>query len=261
MGDRNATTYATAKTVDYYTQLQQLQPAEATIIERLRTQLPTMKMLDIGIGAGRTTKHFASLVATYTGIDYSPQMIAACQQRFKDSRQPMTLQVGDARAMAEFADQSFDFILFSFNGIDSVSHGDRLKIFQEIKRISKTGCYFLFSSHNLQAMEREFDWKQKISCNPISTYIDLVMLTILKSLNRSINRQKLADSDYLIIRDESHNFSLQNYYIRPAEQCRQLADEFENIEIYSWQSGLQISDPQELAEHPDLWLYYLCQSK
>ena len=174
MSEKNAATYGAANIVNYYAQLELLQPAEQTILDQLRDKLPTMKMLDIGIGGGRTTKHFAPLVDSYTGIDYSEGMIDACQTRFGENTNAMTLQVGDARDMTEFADDSFDFILFSFNGIDYVSHGDRLNILREINRIGKAGCYVLFSSHNLQAMAKEFDWKAQLSFNPISTYVNLV---------------------------------------------------------------------------------------
>ncbi len=261
MSEKNEATYSATNIVNYYAQLELLQPAEQTILNQLRDKLPTMKMLDIGIGGGRTTKHFAPLVESYTGIDYSHGMVEACQRRFQNTTSPVTLQVGDARDMAEFADDSFDFILFSFNGIDYVSHGDRLNILREINRIGKTGCYVLFSSHNLQAMAKEFDWKNKLSFNPVSTYVNLVMLVILMLCNLSISRKQLAAAKHLVIKDESHNFSLETYYIRAEEQTKQLEKGFDDIEIYSWQTGLQIADPSELRNHPDLWLYYFCRVK
>ena len=145
MGDRNATTYAAADIVRYYSQLNRLQPAEAALLERLRHLLPGMKMLDVGVGGGRTTRHFAPLAQHYIGIDYSPEMVAACQQRFGEFGDSISFEICDARGLRQFDDNSFDFILFSFNGIDYVSHEDRLKIFQEIKRVGKRRLlFFLF---------------------------------------------------------------------------------------------------------------------
>jgi ubiquinone/menaquinone biosynthesis C-methylase UbiE len=43
-----------------------------------------MKMLDIGVGRGRTTMHFAQAAEEYWAIDYSEEMIAACRERFRD---------------------------------------------------------------------------------------------------------------------------------------------------------------------------------
>ena len=51
--------------------------------------------------------------------------------------------------MKLFEDSSFDFILFSFNGIDYMNHDERIRTLREIRRILKTGGYFCFSTHNL----------------------------------------------------------------------------------------------------------------
>jgi ubiquinone/menaquinone biosynthesis C-methylase UbiE len=147
----NQITYATQGIVQYYTQLKALQPAEQVVFDRLRSQLPNFKMLDIGVGAGRTTQHFQPQVSEYVGIDDSVEMIQACRQRFPQVS-PTAFQVCNARDMACFEDDTFDFILFSFNGIDYVSHDDRLRILKEIHRIGKPGAIFCFSSHNLQVV-------------------------------------------------------------------------------------------------------------
>lgn len=258
MIDKNHETYKISQIVGYYNQLSLLQPVEQAIIDRLKDSLPNLKMLDIGIGGGRTTQHFSPLVKEYTGIDYSDEMIAACRQKFSHSSQPMTLEVGDARKM-RFADRSFDFIVFSFNGIDYASHGDRLHILQEIRRVGKTGSYVFFSSHNLQAIEKMFALKTQICLNPFKTYVNLVMFALLRLFNFGIDRDRLKNSNHLILRDESHNFRLQTYYIRPEAQVKQLEEaNFKNIEIYSWQNGRKILDKSDRALDIDMWLYYFC---
>lgn len=256
--DNNQKLYAARSIVQYYTQLKLLQPAEQTILDLLQDQLSGMKMLDIGVGGGRTTQHFSQLVKEYVGIDYSTDMITACQKRFSTASPAVLFEVCDARDMSRFSDNSFDFILFSFNGIDSISHADRLKVFQEVSRVGKSGGYFFFSSHNLQGMEREFDWRNQISFNPITTYVNLVMLALLRFFNRSSNLNQFKTSTHTIIQDESHNFGLKNYYIRPQEQINQLAADFSDIKIYSWRNGLEITDSNTLYSNTDMWLYYLC---
>lgn len=256
--DSNQKTYTSASIINYYTQLSALQPAEQTIFNLLRDQLPTFKMLDLGIGGGRTTKYFAPIVAEYVGIDYSPGMIAACKQRFLSFPKTVSLEVGDARDLSKFKDNYFDFILFSFNGIDYVEHQDRLLILKEIQRLGKPGGYFCFSTHNLEAIKPQFNWKQQLKLNPFTTYVNLVMYLILRLFNPKVTPQKLANYDYLIIRDEPHNFRLKNYYINPLVQLKQLEPFFKDIRVYSWQTGQEIMDRQQLKNHPDLWLYYLC---
>jgi len=261
MFEHNHQVYIARDIVQHYRQLNQLQPAEQSILDLFGDEWSSMKMLDIGVGGGRTTQHFSRVVQEYVGVDYSHEMIAACQKRFPSASQSRVFEVVDARDMSQFADNSFDFILFSFNGIDSLSHQDRLQVFQEVNRVGKTGGYFFFSSHSLQGLEREFNWRNQISLNPLKTYVNLVMFGLLRFFNRSIPPQQIKDSAREIIQDESHNFRLKQYYIRPQEQLNQLEADFDNISIYSWSSGLELTTQQDLDANIDMWLYYLCRIK
>lgn len=254
---KNQQTYESRGIVQHYTQLHQLQPAEVAIIALLKDKLPQMKMLDMGVGGGRTTKHFAKSVADYTGIDYSVEMIAACQQRFAGSQEPTSFIVCDARDMSCFPDNTFDFILFSFNGIDYIEHCDRIQALQEIQRVGKPGSYFYFSTHNLQGIESTFDWRTHLSLNPIRTYSDWVMWALLRVFNRPLNLPQLKTLSHAMIRDEPHNFRLRTYHIRPQDQIDQLASDFKDIKVYSWQTGLELSN-SELQSTQEMWLYYLC---
>jgi ubiquinone/menaquinone biosynthesis C-methylase UbiE len=263
MGDDNQKAYALASLVQHYAQLNQLQPAEARVLESLRDRIasqphcPPFKMLDIGVGGGRTTLHFAPMVGEYVGIDYSAEMVAACQRRFP----ALSFAVGDARDLKAFEDDTFDFILFSFNGIDYASASDRLQILQAVHRVGKPGSLFCFSSHNLQGLERSFGVRSQLSCNPITTYANLVMLALLRLINHPINLQQIQDSAYLVVKDESHNFRLETYYIRPKEQLEQLKPSFQDIKVYSWQNGSDLTDEPDLESNVDQWLYYLCTCK
>lgn len=261
MFEHNHQVYTARDIVQHYRQLNQLQPAEQSILDLFGDEWSRMKMLDIGVGAGRTTQHFSSVVQEYVGVDYSEEMIAACRKRFPSSSQSRLFEVVDARDMSQFADSSFDFILFSFNGIDSLSHQDRLQVFQEVNRVGKTGGYFFFSSHSLQGLEREFNWRNQISLNPIKTYVNLVMCGLLRFFNSSISLKQLKGSARENIQDESHNFRLKQYYIRPQEQLSQLKSDFGDVRIYSWSSGLELTNQQDLEANVDMWLYYLCQIK
>ncbi|MFM7437842.1 MAG: class I SAM-dependent methyltransferase, partial [Snowella sp.] len=94
--DNNQKTYAASSIVKYYAHLKALQPAEETVLAWLKKQSFTMKMLDLGVGGGRTTQYFAPLVEEYIGIDYSPEMIASCKQRFSLTNLSLSFEVGDA---------------------------------------------------------------------------------------------------------------------------------------------------------------------
>ncbi|MGB0564318.1 MAG: class I SAM-dependent methyltransferase [Spirulinaceae cyanobacterium] len=257
--DNNQTVYNSAAIARHYAQLQQLQGAEQVILERLSPQLGQMTMLDLGVGGGRTTGHFAPLVAQYVGLDYAPAMIAACRERYSNSPYPLRLEVGDARDLSRFAAQTFDLILFSFNGLDYISHGDRCLALQEIHRVGKPGGYFCFSSHNLQGIEPLFRWRNRLRWNPLHNYVETILWALLRSVNRSLTPQGLTQRDYAIIKDEPHNFQLANYYIRPLAQLDQLAPNFKAVQIYTWQAGNEITETEGLLDNRDLWLYYLCR--
>lgn len=133
-----------------------LQKPEETVLDKLRAKLPKMRMLDIGVGAGCITYHFAPLVREYVGVDYSENMIRACRLKFKNSSKKISFRVADAKDLSFFGDNYFDLSLFSFNGIDYMGHDDRLRTLCEIYRITKNGGYFCFSTHNLNCAWKFF---------------------------------------------------------------------------------------------------------
>ncbi|HET6361708.1 MAG TPA: class I SAM-dependent methyltransferase [Gemmatimonadota bacterium] len=140
-----------ADVVSEYASFEFLQPPEKRILEELRPRLPGARMLDVGVGAGRTTLHFAPLVREYVGIDLSPSMIEACRKRFSGTSWNVTFEIADIRDLGGFDSASFDFVLFSFNGIDTVGGlDDRSAALAEIHRVCRPGGLFCFSSTNLR---------------------------------------------------------------------------------------------------------------
>ena len=158
--------YNLQKVVTAYAQQCWLQAPEETILRLMLPLLNTARMLDMGVGGGRTTLHFAKWVREYVGADYLESMVLECRKRFAGYPAHISFQVCDARSMEMFEDASFDFILFSHNGIDSVTHEDRLKILKEIRRVGKPDGYFCFSSHNLNWYEKDLEWRRIISLDP-----------------------------------------------------------------------------------------------
>ena len=146
----NLRTWKKQNIIDEYAASTELQAPEKAILDILRDHLPQMKMLDIGVGGGRTTLHFAQAAEEYWAIDYSEEMIVACRKRFRDASSKVRFAVCDASAMNICPDSFFSFILFSFNGIDCISHEDRFRVFKEVQRVGRAGGLFCFSTHNLR---------------------------------------------------------------------------------------------------------------
>ena len=68
----NMAAYARTGTVDWYRDLEFILKPEAVILEAIGPAIKDKKLLDIGIGAGRTTRFLLEISSDYTGIDYTP---------------------------------------------------------------------------------------------------------------------------------------------------------------------------------------------
>ncbi|MCK4589171.1 MAG: class I SAM-dependent methyltransferase [Nanoarchaeota archaeon] len=254
MSNRKA--YEAKNVVKEYSAQKHLQKAEETILKRFKERFKKMKMLDIGVGGGRTTYHFANLVKEYVGIDYSKNMVKECIKKFPNYSNKTSFKVCDARSMRIFNNDYFDFILFSFNGIDYMSHQDRLKTLEEIKRLCKKNGFFCFSTHNLQSIGKVFSIQ--ISYNPIKMIWRFFCYLRIIFSNKNI--KKIKDKNYAIINDGAHRFKLRTFYIKPKEQIKQLNHlGFKNIQIYSSLTGEEIKNKKKLNWIKDSWLYFHCQ--
>ena len=259
----NKDVYGSEDIVKGYSSGEGLQKPEETILNELRNKLPNMKMLDIGVGAGRTTKYFAPLTKRYVGVDYSQKMIKICQQRYRGSPKELSFEVADARALKSFESNYFDLVLFSFNGIDYMNHQDRLTALREISRVTKNGGYFCFSTHNLNIAFKLCTFR--LSKNPVKLFMETRRLILMRLINKKswkALRKRVGRQKYMIFNDGAHNFRLKTYYVTPTEQIKQLTElEFSGIKIYGLLDGREIKNDSNLMGSMDGWLYYLCNNK
>ncbi len=246
--------YESPEAVRYYASLNYLEAPENMFLKKI-TAMKQPVMLDIGIGAGRTTRYFAPLTASYTGIDFSKSMIDACKKRFADIP-GIILQQGDARNMKEFPGDSFDIVLFSFNGLDTLSHEDRLLALSEMKRVARPGGIILFSSHNLNIIGQYFRFR--LSLSPIGLLREIKRLVKIYSINKQ-SRKEAESAGYCTFYDGDAGNNALHYFIRPEVQCRQLREAgFGKINVYSMLTGKTITSEEEMIRSKDNWLYYEC---
>ncbi len=257
----NKNTYNKKSVADYYSKEDKLQPPEAAILESIKERLPQMKMLDIGVGGGRTTLHFAEHTEEYVGVDYSEEMVAVCKRRFSGWSNKIAFAVCDARNMQMFEDDRFDFILFSFNGIDSIAYEDRDRVLREVQRVGKQGGWFAFSTHNLLGAPELFKFHGFRGRSLVGAGKSAVKWVLLNFIcNKPKDVRDLPHKQYAIINDGCHGFNLKNCYIRPSEQIDRLQEGFENIRVFSL-AGNEVNDSGELNSIKHSWLYYLCTIK
>ena len=179
-----------------------LQNAESVIFLRFQEYLLDQRVLDIGFGGGRTSAILLQCTPHYVGVDYSPQMVEIGRSRFPEA----DLREGDARDLGVFPEGSFDFVLFSFNGIDYIGHDDRLRVFQEIRRVLKPGRLFVFSSHNRNYEYAVTAPRLTFARNP-ATQIRLIRQYWNCRRNRSRNKvRQRFEEEYAIINDLAHEY-------------------------------------------------------
>lgn len=250
----NKNTYNTEKVVAEYSRYSYLLKPEQAILDRIKLLNPA-KMLDIGVGAGRTTKYFAPFFKEYHGMDYSEKMIQECVKKFQNNEN-ISFSVGDARNLENFGKNSFDFILFSFNGIDCVSIEDRRKVLNEIFNTGKNGSYFTFSFHNMYNLPKLFSYQ--IPKNPLKWVKEYKRVKGVRKNNHDINELLKMEAAEII--DGDLDFSTSYVYIKPESQLKQLSETgFKTISIYRLSDGAEISPDTSWSDISDAWLYIFCR--
>lgn len=119
-------------------------PPEIMILLRHKDRFENGRVLDLGVGSGRTTRFLAPFCADYLGIDLSPQMLAYARRRYPDLR----FASGDLRDLGRLDEPGFDFIIIAFNTIDVLDHEDRLVFLEAVRNLLNPGGLFVFSTHN-----------------------------------------------------------------------------------------------------------------
>src|ERR1041384_197595 len=128
MEQKQQTFWSDRNRADNYAKRSYLFKPEKNVIERFKDRWKSWSFLDLGVGAGRTTEHFAQLMGRYVGSDFSPAMVDVCRSRFPQ----FDIIADDARAIS-FPDGQFDFVAFSYNGISEIPENEIPKALAVIK--------------------------------------------------------------------------------------------------------------------------------
>lgn len=245
----NRRTYRDRKVSADYAAHVGLQPPEARILRLIGPAVRGGRILDLGVGGGRTLPFLKPLGDAYVGLDYSREMIAACRALYPGE----DLRVGDARRLTDFEDGSCRLVFFSFNGIDYVPHPDRMQILSEAYRVLAPGGYFVFSTHNEA-------WRR---AQPPTTRLELPRrpLSALKGLAHAMiglyhhlrnKRFEVHAATYAIVNDVAHNYRLLTYFTTIEHQRRQL-------QAAGFQGPIKAFDLEgRETNHDDTspWIYY-----
>lgn len=245
LAEQSRSLYERAKIAAYYARDTAITLGESVVLQRCRADYVLKHVLDLGVGAGRTTAWLAPNSASYVGLDYSRTMVTLCKARHTGR----TILWGDARDLSAFEDARFDFVFFSYNGIDAAGHADRERILGEIARVIRPGGMFAFSSHNLDCIRHRPMHRDILRMNSRPWPIGLLKhfaRVLIRIRNAIRNRRvEVRSSEYAVLIDRGHNLAFVSYHIGPQAQARQLANAgFSLIEVLD-REGLPVMDTSE----------------
>ena len=254
---RDREMYEDPQIVSSYSGTPALQPPEQTVLDGLGPALRQMDVLDLGVGAGRTAWFLAPHARSYLGLDYSHAMIEQCR-RLLPGR---AFVVGDASRLDFAADGSYDFVLFSYNGIDHLDLPGRERALVEMKRVLRPGGALVFSSHNANFLPAVIDdYRFRIHSTARATARSLKWAAVFTMRNPMLRfRLPLPIG---IIRDGQHAFKSTGVcYVRPDVQVQTLSRlGLQDIECaMNDRPDFRPGNDAEVSRFASPWVYYRCR--
>jgi ubiquinone/menaquinone biosynthesis C-methylase UbiE len=211
--------------VHEYESFSDLEVSEKKVLSSIAHEIRNKRILDIGVGGGRTVSSLLELSKNYIGIDYIEEMVTACRKKYPGVR----FETMDARSMPLFNDATFNLIVCAWNGICMVDHEGRMAILNEVYRLLAPGGKFVFSTYNRNSVEhdRSFTFPDFKMTSNIPKLVNrgagFYFHTALRLRNRiRYKNQEISTPEYSIINDRCHDYKTMLYYITLDQQQKQL---------------------------------------
>jgi SAM-dependent methyltransferase len=267
--------------VGEYATFDELLPAERSIIDEVAPTPADRTILDLGVGAGRTSRHLVGRGRLYVGVDVSEAMIRGCRSALPDA--PARFLVGDARRLP-FPDATFDLVLFSFNGLDTVGGAaDRTAALREMARTCVPGGSVCFSSQTLSFVRARLSYLEAVRAfgrfgarrlvrRPGRALAAITTVRRRRSMNpppRTLRGGATVVELRARYERSSHGFddpdrliAIPRYSIDPERQVEELSRiGFDRIRVFG-STGAELppsGSPPRVNGWPMPYLYYLCR--
>jgi SAM-dependent methyltransferase len=257
----NRDTWKRPGTVRQYERLEGwTDPGEHAAVDYVAAEVRGQPILDIGVGAGRTTPLLQAVSSDYLGIDYTEEMVRACRAHHPGTR----IEHMDARDLGRLEAGHFALAVFSFNGIDAVHVEERHRVLREVHRVLRPRGLFIVSAHNRHGpghgerphLHVDMTW------NPLK--LGWRTLKTARSLPRSwLNSRRLralneTHDDWSVMNCGAHDFGIVVVYTSLAEQKRQLAAAgFDTELVLDNVAGRPVSDDADTRGA--WWFHYVAR--
>ena len=222
-----------------------LLPGEEVPFGFVRDRLARRPVLELGVGVGRTIGFTSALTDDYRAIDYVPEMVATCRSMFPD----LDITLGDARDLEAMPSGHFGLVTFAWNGIDAVSHFDRARVLQEVRRVLRADGMFFFSTLNLDGPDiLDRPWQVPIEPHPNVVVRGLRAVRaaprVAQQLVNWVRVQPLRERGlgYAVAPLGAHGFGIVAHYTTLARQLDELASAgfTRDAEVYASGTGARV---------------------
>ena len=243
-----------ARGVYRYYLSQHLTPPEIACLLKYQPFLVGRAVLDIGVGAGRTSRYLAPLAGRYEAVDYSPVMVSYLNQAMPE----ISVAQADFRDLRMFADRSFDFVFATDNVIDALSHEGRLQALGEASRILLPGGLLAFSSHNLAYKAAFLSPQWNWSSNPLTAVANAAKFALSWWNHFHVGPLRKTTAEYALLNDPGHFYACLHYYAARSTIQAQLAScSMKLIDVFD-KAGHAREAAEDTSESPSL--LYVAQS-
>lgn len=232
-------------------------------------ELRGARVLDVGIGAGRTTSRLLPLAAAYTGIDVSEPLLDIA----RDAHPGADLRLLDAREIGTLPHGSWDVVLWSLNGIDVLDHAERGRFLDEAVRLLRPGGVLLFSTHNLDGPScHERPWRPSLTPNPrpqrwvralrlavryVRYYAHVGALAKSLRFYVGMRRQRQTGAGWALVPLRAHEFRFVCHFVRLGTAVGDLRARGLVVEAGVTRSGEQL--PVDAERHGDDFAHLVCR--
>jgi len=109
MSEHNREIYEDQRTARHYRGMGDLFAAERAALTLVAESCRGARILDLGVGGGRTTPYLLAISSAYTGADYADAMVQACRERYPGVRFELADAPGNLISSRTLSSISFYF--------------------------------------------------------------------------------------------------------------------------------------------------------